>query len=161
MALDASPCQQLVESQIRQDILRLPAPDFDQRFDKPVNVRVTKVYLDLDMTIPTEPIGSMPRPQKLSNLSPDGVKIQFADGHVRQLPKLLAASTYLRTAKEIAHTPVTLINRVLGQFSGEERKRVGIHTCPGGDRDSTHSADFDYSGFLGLDVGNFYMQGVP
>lgn len=103
----------------------------------------------------------MPRPQKLSNLSPDGVKIKFADGHVRQLPKLFAASAYLRTAKEIAYTPVTLINRVLGQFSGEELKRVGIHTCPGGDRDSTHSADVDYSGFSGLDVGNFYTQGVP
>ena len=35
-------------------------------------------------------------------------------------------------------------------------------TCPGGDRDSTYSADVDYSGLLpslfGLDVGNFYMQ---
>ena len=254
------------------------------------------------MTIPTEPIGSIPRPQKLitaferyeqgslseeefasisleairdtieqfeatgspvitdgeqtkpsfatypihglSNLSPGGVKIQFADGHIRQLPKLVSgpfryktyASAYLRTAKEIAHAPVkqavispsalsllypseaiasyprekflddlvneaagdirdclnfgahcvqidftegrlavkldstgqllssfiALINRVLGQFSSEERKRIGVHTCPGGDRDSTHSADVDYSGLLpslfGLDVGSFYMQ---
>jgi 5-methyltetrahydropteroyltriglutamate--homocysteine methyltransferase len=254
------------------------------------------------MTIPTEPIGSIPRPQKLitafaqydrgrlsqeefasicsealretiekfeatgspvitdgeqtkpsfatypihtlSNVVPDGVKIQFADGHFRQLPKLSSgpfryktyASSYLRTAKEIARVPVkqavispsalsllyppegiagypqekflndlvdeaasdirrcleqgthcvqidftegrlavkldpsgqllssfvALINRVLGQFSEEERKRIGIHTCPGGDRDSTHSADVDYSELLpslfGLDVGNFYMQ---
>jgi 5-methyltetrahydropteroyltriglutamate--homocysteine methyltransferase len=50
----------------------------------------------------------------LSNLGPDGVKIEFADGHVRQLPKLISgpfryktyAATYLRTAKEIAHRPV-------------------------------------------------------
>jgi hypothetical protein len=103
----------------------------------------------------------MPRPQKLSNLSPDGVKIKLADAHVRQLPKLVGASTYLRTAKEIGYTPVTLINRVLSQFSGEELKREGIHTCPGGDRDSMHSADIDYSGFSGLGVGNFYTQGVP
>jgi 5-methyltetrahydropteroyltriglutamate--homocysteine methyltransferase len=254
------------------------------------------------MTIPTEPIGSIPRPQKLitafaqydrgnlsqeefasicgeavrdtiekfeatsspvitdgeqtkpsfatypihglSNLSPDGVIIQFADGHVRQLPKLSSgpfryrayASTYLQAAKKIARVPVkqavispsalsllypsegiadyprekfledlvieaasdirgclehgahcvqidftegrlavkldpsgqllssfiALISRVLAQFSEEERKRIGIHTCPGGDHDSTHSADVDYSGLLpslfSIDVGNFYMQ---
>jgi 5-methyltetrahydropteroyltriglutamate--homocysteine methyltransferase len=55
-----------------------------------------------------------------------------------------------------------LINRVLDQFNEEERKRIGVHTCPGGDRDSTHSADIDYSGLLpslfSLDVGSFYMQ---
>jgi len=124
-------------------------------------------FLGLDMTIPTEPIGSIPRPQKvitafeqyergslsreefesigseavretiekfeatgspvitdgeqtkpsfatypihgLSNLNPDGVKIQFADGHVRQLPKLSSgpfryktyASSYLQAAKNL------------------------------------------------------------
>ena len=254
------------------------------------------------MTIPTEPIGSIPRPQKLiaaftqyergtlsqdefesicseavqetiekfeatgspvitdgeqtkpsfatypihglSNINADGVKIEFADGHVRQLPKLVSgpfryktyASTYLKLAKEFTRTPVkqavispsalsllypfesianytqeefledlvseaasdirgcleegahcvqidftegrlavkldpsgqllssfiSLINRVLGQFSAEERKRIGVHTCPGGDRDSTHSAGVDYAGLLpslfSLDVGNFYMQ---
>jgi 5-methyltetrahydropteroyltriglutamate--homocysteine methyltransferase len=254
------------------------------------------------MTIPTEPVGSIPRPQKLitafaqydqgslsqkefesicseavretiekfeatrspvitdgeqtkpsfatypvhglSNLNPDGVKIQFADGHVRQLPKLSSgpfryktyASIYLQAAKKLTRIPVkqavispsalsllyppegiadypqekfledlvneaatdirgclehgahcvqidftegrlavkldpsgqllfsfiALINRVLGQFREEERERIGVHTCPGGDRDSTHSADVDYSGLLpslfSLDVGNFYMQ---
>jgi methionine synthase II (cobalamin-independent) len=254
------------------------------------------------MTIPTEPIGSIPRPDKLiaafaqyeqgglsqgefesicseavqetlkkfeatgspvitdgeqtkpsfatypvhglSNISADGVKIEFADGHVRQLPKLVSrpfryktyASTYLKAAKKFTRVPVkqavispsalsllypfegianysqeefladlvneaasdirgcleqaahcvqidftegrlavkldpsgqllssfiALINRVLGQFSAEERRRIGVHTCPGGDRDSTHSADVDYSGLLpslfSLDVGSFYMQ---
>ena len=172
-----------------------------------------------------------------------GVKIQFADGHVRQLPKLSSrpfhyktyASTYLQAAKKFTRIPVkqavispsalsllypsegiadypqekfledlvneaatdirnclehgahcvqidftegrlavkldpsgqllssfiALINRVLGQFREEERKRIGVHTCPGGDRDSTHSADVDYSGLLpslfSLDVGNFYI----
>jgi methionine synthase II (cobalamin-independent) len=259
-------------------------------------------FLRLGMTIPTEPIGSIPRPEKLiaafaqhdrgtlsqeefdsicreavrdtvqkfeatgspvitdgeqtkpsfatypihglSNLNPGGIKIQFADGHVRQLPKLSSgpfqyktrASTYLRVAKSYAHVPVkqaviapsalsllyptegladysqdkfledlvgeaaadirgcleeeahcvqidftegrlavkldpsggllssfiALINRVLSRFSEEDRKRIGVHTCPGGDRDSTHSADVDYAGLLpslfSLDVGNFYMQ---
>ena len=32
--------------------------------------------------------------------------------------------------------------------SREERQRIGVHTCPGGDRDSTHSADVDYAELL-------------
>ncbi|MFQ5793102.1 MAG: 5-methyltetrahydropteroyltriglutamate--homocysteine methyltransferase, partial [Acidobacteriota bacterium] len=124
------------------------------------------------MSIPTEPIGSIPRPQELiegvqaftegrisrgelnslydqavrdtihrleatgspvitdgeqakpsfatypihglENLAPDGVTIPFADGHVRQLPRLTAgpfryntyAETYLEEAKKHAHVPV-------------------------------------------------------
>lgn len=57
---------------------------------------------------------------------------------------------------------VELNNRVLGRFDDEERARIGVHTCPGGDRDSTHSADVDYAGLLprlfDLDATRFYMQ---
>jgi 5-methyltetrahydropteroyltriglutamate--homocysteine methyltransferase len=57
---------------------------------------------------------------------------------------------------------VDLNNRVLEQFSDYERKRIGVHTCPGGDRDSTHSADVDYTNLLpalfNLRVGRFYVQ---
>lgn len=57
---------------------------------------------------------------------------------------------------------VDLNNRVLDRFSAQERTRVGVHTCPGGDRDSTHSADVDYARLLPslfeLKVGNFYVQ---
>lgn len=39
--------------------------------------------------------------------------------------------------------------------------RAGIHTCPGGDLDSTHSADVDYGELLPslfeLNAGNFYV----
>jgi 5-methyltetrahydropteroyltriglutamate--homocysteine methyltransferase len=35
---------------------------------------------------------------------------------------------------------IDLNNRVISRFSEEERK-IGIHSCPGGDHDSTHSAD--------------------
>ena len=179
-----------------------------------------------------------------SNLSPEGVKIPFADGHVRQLPLLNAgpfryaihADRYLKAAKKHAHVPVKqavisasalsllypqggiagysreafvedllreheadirgclregahkvqidftegrlavkldpsggllrsfvdLNNRVLARFSQEERAQIGVHTCPGGDRDSTHSADVDYAQLLpalfDLRVGNFYLQ---
>lgn len=57
---------------------------------------------------------------------------------------------------------IELNNRVLRRFSAEERTRIGVHTCPGGDQDSTHSADVDYADLLptlfSLDVGNFYLQ---
>ncbi|MCX4681848.1 cobalamin-independent methionine synthase II family protein [Streptomyces sp. NBC_01433] len=53
-------------------------------------------------------------------------------------------------------------NEVLGRFSDTERARIGVHTCPGGDQDSTHSLDVDYAGLLPklfqLKAGNFYLQ---
>ncbi|NOK58448.1 MAG: 5-methyltetrahydropteroyltriglutamate--homocysteine methyltransferase [Chloroflexi bacterium AL-W] len=55
-----------------------------------------------------------------------------------------------------------LNNQVLERCSAEERQRIGIHTCPGGDQDSTHSGDVDYAGLLPMlfeiKVGSFYMQ---
>lgn len=57
---------------------------------------------------------------------------------------------------------IGLNNRVLGHFTPEERGRIGVHTCPGGDRDATHSADVDYAGLLPalfqLQAGRFYIQ---
>ena len=56
---------------------------------------------------------------------------------------------------------IDLNNLALSRFSKEERKRIGIHTCPGSDRDSTHSADVDYTVLLPslfeLNAGNFYI----
>ena len=180
----------------------------------------------------------------LTNLAPDGISIPFADGHTRQLPRLVSgpfhykthAVSYLEVAKRYTRTPlkqavisasalsllypqagiegysreqfledlvqeaeadirtcleqgaykvqmdftegrlsvkldpsrgllrqfISLNNRVLSRFSLEERRRIGVHTCPGGDQDSTHSADVDYAGLLPdlftLDAGNFYIQ---
>ena len=57
---------------------------------------------------------------------------------------------------------VELNNRVIDRFSAEERKNIGIHTCPGGDCDSTHSADVDYAELLPtmfkMNAGYFLMQ---
>lgn len=180
----------------------------------------------------------------LENLSPEGIVIPFADGHLRQLPRLTSgpfryttyADEFLQAAKKHARVPVKqaiisasalsllyphagiegysreafiedllreneadirqcfqkgahnvqidftegrlavkidptkqllksfidLNNRMLNRFSAEERKRIGVHTCPGGDQDSTHSADVDYADLLPdlfeLKVGNFYIQ---
>ena len=57
---------------------------------------------------------------------------------------------------------IDLNNRVLDRFSAEERARIGIHTCPGGDCDSVHSADVDYAELLPsmfqINAGYFLMQ---
>lgn len=56
---------------------------------------------------------------------------------------------------------VDLNNLALSRFSAADRERIGVHTCPGGDRDSTHSADVDYAellpSLLELKAGNFYI----
>lgn len=56
---------------------------------------------------------------------------------------------------------IDLNNLALSRFSETDRQRIGIHTCPGGDRDSTHSADVDYEELLPslfeLKAGNFYV----
>jgi methionine synthase II (cobalamin-independent) len=57
---------------------------------------------------------------------------------------------------------IDLNNRVMERFSADERTRIGVHTCPGGDRDSVHSADVPYSDLLpsmfGINAGYFLIQ---
>ena len=81
------------------------------------------------------------------------VQIDFTEG--RLAVKLDPSGRLLRSF-------VDLNNQVLAQFSPEERQRIGVHTCPGGDQDSTHSADVDYAGLLpalfSLNAGAFYIQ---
>jgi methionine synthase II (cobalamin-independent) len=57
---------------------------------------------------------------------------------------------------------VDLNNQVLAELTDDQRRRVGVHTCPGGDRDSTHSADVPYEDLLPslfrMNVGRFFVQ---
>jgi methionine synthase II (cobalamin-independent) len=57
---------------------------------------------------------------------------------------------------------IELNNRVFARFSAEERKKIGVHTCPGGDRDSVHSADVPYNNLLPsmfqMNAGYFLIQ---
>jgi methionine synthase II (cobalamin-independent) len=57
---------------------------------------------------------------------------------------------------------IELNNRVIDRFTAEERSRIGIHTCPGGDRDSVHSADVPYNDLLPsmfqMNAGYFLIQ---
>jgi methionine synthase II (cobalamin-independent) len=57
---------------------------------------------------------------------------------------------------------IELNNRVMARFTAVERTRIGIHTCPGGDRDSVHSADVPYNNLLPemfkINAGYFLIQ---
>lgn len=57
---------------------------------------------------------------------------------------------------------IDLNNRVINRFTASERKNIGIHTCPGGDCDATHSADVDYADLLPsmfkMNAGYFLIQ---
>jgi 5-methyltetrahydropteroyltriglutamate--homocysteine methyltransferase len=83
----------------------------------------------------------------------DSVQIDFTEG--RLALKLDPSGTLLRSF-------IDLNNRVLAEFTPDERRRIGVHTCPGGDQDSTHSADVDYAALLpdlfSLTAGTFYIQ---
>ncbi len=81
------------------------------------------------------------------------VQIDFTEGRL---------SIKLDQSGQLLKRFIDLNNRVLSRFSPEQRTRIGVHTCPGGDHDSTHSADVDYGSLLPhlfkLHVGRFYIQ---
>jgi 5-methyltetrahydropteroyltriglutamate--homocysteine methyltransferase len=68
----------------------------------------------------------------------------------------------LDPGKGLLKSFIDLNNKVLSRFTEEERKRIGVHSCPGGDHDSTHSADINYADLLPflfeLNAGNFYLE---
>ena len=71
-------------------------------------------------------------------------------------------SIKLDPSKGLLNAFVDLNNQVLAQLTEAERAKTGVHTCPGGDQDSTHSADVDYEELLPslfrMNVRNFYVQ---
>jgi 5-methyltetrahydropteroyltriglutamate--homocysteine methyltransferase len=83
----------------------------------------------------------------------DSVQIDFTEGRL---------SLKLDPSGGLLENFVALNNRVLDRFSPQERLQIGVHTCPGGDRDATHSADVGYAGLLPtlfrLRAGRFYVQ---
>ena len=66
------------------------------------------------------------------------------------------------TGKDMLQEFIDLNNRVLERFSAEERRNIGIHTCPGGDMDSVHSREVPYEKLLDhmfeLNAGYFLIQ---
>jgi 5-methyltetrahydropteroyltriglutamate--homocysteine methyltransferase len=87
------------------------------------------------------------------NSGAHNVQVDFTEGRL---------SIKLDPTRRILKSFIDLNNKVLDRFSMEEKRRIGVHTCPGGDQDSTHSADVEYSHLLPnlfeLKVGRFYIQ---
>ena len=80
------------------------------------------------------------------------VQIDFTEGRL---------AIKIDPSGNLLHSFIDLNNLALSRFSAEDQKRIGVHTCPGGDRDSTHSAEVDYAELLPslfeLKAGNFYI----
>jgi methionine synthase II (cobalamin-independent) len=66
------------------------------------------------------------------------------------------------TGKDMLQSFIDLNNRVMERFSAQERKNIGIHTCPGGDCDSVHSKEVPYEKLLNhmfkINAGYFLIQ---
>lgn len=121
----------------------------------------------LSLLYPSEGIPSYPREVFLADLIAEAeadirgaliagaanVQIDFTEARL---------SLKLDPSGGLLRSFVALNNQVLERFSMEERHRIGIHVCPGGDQDSTHSADINYLALLPdlfqLSVGRFYLQ---
>lgn len=121
----------------------------------------------LSLLYPVEAIAGYPREQFIEDLLTEhvgevrrclekgahAVQIDFTEG--RLAVKIDPTGTLLASF-------IDLNNLALTRFSAEERKRLGVHTCPGGDLDSTHSADVDYAellpSLLQLNLTNYYVS---
>jgi 5-methyltetrahydropteroyltriglutamate--homocysteine methyltransferase len=121
----------------------------------------------LSLIYPQEPLEGYPREQFIEDLVNEveadvrrcldrgayKVQLDFTEGRL---------SVKLDPSKELLGQFIALNNRVLERFSPTERERIGVHTCPGGDQDSCHSADVPYAellpSLLQLKAGNFYIQ---
>ena len=81
------------------------------------------------------------------------VQVDFTEGRL---------SIKLDPTRRLLESFIDLNNLLIERFSAEERKRIGVHSCSGGDRRSRHSAEIDYAELLPslfrLRAGNFYLQ---
>ncbi|MEV5833545.1 cobalamin-independent methionine synthase II family protein [Nocardia sp. NPDC052112] len=121
----------------------------------------------LSLLYPADGIEGYPREAFLADLADEAekdirgcldagahsVQLDFTEGRL---------SLKLDPSGGVLDSFIALNNSVLERFSDAERARIGVHTCPGGDQDSTHSLDIDYTALLPkllqLQVGAFYVQ---
>jgi 5-methyltetrahydropteroyltriglutamate--homocysteine methyltransferase len=120
----------------------------------------------MSLMYPAEAIPGYPREQFIDDLLREhetevrdclrkgahAVQIDFTEGRL---------AVKIDPTGGLLHSFIDLNNLALRSFSPEERRRIGVHTCPGSDRDSTHSGDVDYAELLPslfeLEAGNFYI----
>ena len=121
----------------------------------------------LSLLYPEEELDGYPRTDFLDDLVAEAEKdirsCLAAGAHTVQIDFTEARlAVKLDPTKGLLGNFIALNNRVLERFSAAEGSRLGVHTCPGGDQDSTHSADVDYADLLPslfeLQVRNFYVQ---
>jgi 5-methyltetrahydropteroyltriglutamate--homocysteine methyltransferase len=120
----------------------------------------------LSLMYPADDIPGYPREQFLDDLLREhetevrnclrkgahAVQIDFTEGRL---------ALKIDPSGALLHSFIDLNNLGLARFTAADRKRIGVHTCPGSDRDSTHSGDVDYAELLPslfeLKAGNFYV----
>jgi 5-methyltetrahydropteroyltriglutamate--homocysteine methyltransferase len=120
----------------------------------------------LSLMYPADEIRGYPRDQFIEDLLHEhesevraclqkgahNVQIDFTEGRL---------AVKIDPTGELLRSFIELNNLALSRFSAGERKRIGVHTCPGSDCDSTHSGDVDYAELLPslfeLQAGNFYI----
>jgi 5-methyltetrahydropteroyltriglutamate--homocysteine methyltransferase len=120
----------------------------------------------LSLMYPAEPIPGYPRDEFINDLLREHetemrccldkgahkVQIDFTEGRL---------AIKIDPSGHLLNSFIDLNNLALSRFSAEDRQRIGVHTCPGSDRDSTHSGDVDYAellpGLFQLMAGNFYV----
>lgn len=120
----------------------------------------------LSLMYPAEEIPGYPRDQFMHDLLHEHeteirnclrkgahcVQVDFTEGRL---------AVKIDPTGKLLHSFIDLNNLALSRFSAAERRRIGVHTCPGSDRDSTHSGDVDYAELLPslfrLMAGNFYI----
>ena len=121
----------------------------------------------LSLLYPPEGIDGYPKEQFISDLLNEAekdirsclnngaynVQIDFTEARL---------AIKLDPSKGLLKAFIDLNNQVLNRFTADERKKIGVHTCPGGDHDSTHSADVSYTELLpylfALNAGSFYLE---
>jgi 5-methyltetrahydropteroyltriglutamate--homocysteine methyltransferase len=120
----------------------------------------------LSLMYPAEPIAGYAREQFIDDLLREHetdirrclnkgahtVQVDFTEGRL---------AVKVDPSGHLLNSFVDLNNLALSRFSPEERRRIGVHTCPGNDFRATHSADVDYAELLPtlfeLKAGNFYI----
>ena len=133
--------------------------------DRPVKQAVISASA-ISLMYPADGIPGYPREAFIEDLvaeAADEMRWCLARGASVQIDFTEARlSLKLDPSKGLLESFVALNNQVLAQLSEDERRRVGVHTCPGGDGDSTHSADIDYAdllpGLFRLNVDRFFVQ---
>lgn len=120
----------------------------------------------LSLLYPADPIPDYPRDTFIKDLLHEHetevrsclqkgahkVQIDFTEGRL---------AIKIDPSGQLLNSFIHLNNMALERFSEHERQRIGVHTCPGSDCDSTHSADVDYAELLPslfeLKAGNFFI----